>query len=357
MTHPDNSRPQSIFSGVVTGRCLLQVVGVRSATEYKSDKEADEFWLILEGDTPDHVLWLHPHWRYFGANDGFQMACETQMLELGQRPNTVPFTTCAGPEWQALTGLHLQAVHSPYLHAPPHTVTVAMSVQFGLHEKAIDGEPTASLLFDSEDMDEPYIMVISDDHHLGHWALNSDVQHYLNNTTPWTTVWNARWNTPPEPWDDRSHFEAIAALRAALQDFALWWQTQTDWPVSSRFRQSPMPELWQALDAACALQIALSHGLAYPPGVGCVDIDSRAQVAGQETNLLFGLGNNNFGLREQANAAYAEEMQRLRDGIVNVIRWMAWDDWHPLLGPESGGMYTQTKTRWNTLRHAYLAWF
>ena len=118
-----------------------------------------------------------------------------------------------------------------------------------------------------------------------------------------------------------------------------------------------MPELWQALDAACALQIALSHGLAYPPGVGCVDIDSRAQVAGQETNLLFGLGNNNFGLREQANAAYAEEMQRLRDGIVNVIRWMAWDDWHPLLGPESGGMYTQTKTRWNTLRHAYLAWF
>jgi hypothetical protein len=187
--------------------------------------------------------------------------------------------------------------------------------------------------------------------------LNSDVQSYLRIATPWDTLWNAPWTTPPEPWNDRAHFAAVAAFRETLQDFALWWQTQTDWPVSSRFRQSPMAELWQALEAACALQIALSHGLAYPHGVTGVDTAPAETSSPKETNLLFGLGSDDFGSREQAHAAYAEEMLRLRDGIVNVVRWMAWDDWHPLLGAESGDLYTQTKTRWTTLMQAYMAWF
>lgn len=187
--------------------------------------------------------------------------------------------------------------------------------------------------------------------------LSSDVQSYLSIAMPWDTLWSAPWTAPPEPWNDRAHFAAIAAFRATLQDFTLWWQTQTDWPVSSRFRQSPMAELWQALDAACALQIALSHGLAYLQGVAGVDSGTHAPLVSQETNLLFCLGSDDFGSREQANAAYAEEMQRLRDSIVNVMRWMAWDDWHPLLGSESGGLYTQTKAHWTTLMQAYMAWF
>lgn len=187
--------------------------------------------------------------------------------------------------------------------------------------------------------------------------LDSDVQSYLSIATPWDTLWNAPWNTPPEPWNDRAHFAAVAAFRATLQDFTLWWQTQTDWLVTSRFRQSPMAELWQALDAACALQIALSHGLAYPHGVTRVDTPFVEPSPPKETNLLFGLGAADLGTRERAYAAYAEEMQRLRDSIVNVMRWMAWDEWHPLLGSESGDLYVQTKARWKALMQAYMAWF
>lgn len=187
--------------------------------------------------------------------------------------------------------------------------------------------------------------------------LNSVVQCYLSIAMPWDTLWSAPWSTPPEPWNDDAHFTALATFREALHDFTLWWQTQTDWPVSSRFRQSPLAELWQALDAARALQIALSYGLAYPHGVTRVDTPFVELSPPKETNLLFGLGSDDFGLREQAHAAYAEEMQRLRDTIVNVMRWMAWDDWHSLLGNESGDLYTQTKVRWTTLMQAYMAWF
>jgi len=187
--------------------------------------------------------------------------------------------------------------------------------------------------------------------------LSSDVQSYLSITTPWDTLWSAPWNIPPEPWNDRVHFAALAAFRATLQDFTLWWQTQTDWPVSSGFRQSPLAELWQALDAACALQIALSHGLAYRHGDTGVDTAPVEPSRSEETSLLFGLGATDLETRERAYAAYSEEMQRLREGIVNVIRWMAWDDWHSLLGDESGDFYSQTKARWTTVMQAYMTWF
>ena len=118
-----------------------------------------------------------------------------------------------------------------------------------------------------------------------------------------------------------------------------------------------MPELWQALDIACALQTLLSHGLTYRQGIGGIDVGERALEDLEAINQLFGLGSDDLGSRVQGKAAYVEELQRLRAGIVNVMRWMAWDDWHPLLGSESGGLYTLTKTRWNTLGQAYLAWF
>jgi hypothetical protein len=118
-----------------------------------------------------------------------------------------------------------------------------------------------------------------------------------------------------------------------------------------------MVELWQALDAACALQIALSHGLAYPHGVTGVDTAPVEPSPPKETNLLFGLGAADLGTPHRAHEAYTQEMQRLRDDIVNLIRWMVWDEWYPLLGPESDGLYAQTKTRRNSLLQAYFAWF
>lgn len=356
MASSDNSHSRQPFSGIVTGRRLLQVVGVRCANEYKSDKDADEFWLILEGDTPDKVLWVHPYWQYFGANHGFQMAFEARLSELSQRPDTVPLIACAKPDWQVLVGLHLQEVHLPDLYSTPSTL--GLSFQFGLHEQATDGFPVANLLFDSDDLDEPYSMVVTGDRHLLHWALQSDVQGYVSNgALPWEISWSAPWNTPPAPWNEQAHYAALAHLRATLQDFTLWWQTQTEWPIATRSRHGPMADLWQALNAACALQIALSHGLSYPHGITGVDTAPVEPSHSEETNLLFGLGATDLGTRERAVAAYVEEMQWHRDGIVNAIRWMAWDDWHSLLGAESGILYSQTKVRWNTLLQAYVAWF
>lgn len=187
--------------------------------------------------------------------------------------------------------------------------------------------------------------------------LHSDVQSYLSFATPWETLWTSPWTTPPVPWNDHANFATVATFREGLQDFTLWWQTQTDWPVSSRSRQSPMSALSQALEAACALQIALSHGLAFPQGVIRVDPALVGRLASQDTNLLFGLGADDSVARQQAHADFAKELQRLRNGIVDVIRWMAWDDWHPLLGAESGGLYVQTKARWTTLMQTYMAWF
>lgn len=178
-------------------------------------------------------------------------------------------------------------------------------------------------------MDEPDFMLPSDNLNSGHYVLSMDVQRHLTNTTPWTTSWNV-------PWNDRAYVESIISLRIALQDFALWWQTQTDWPISPRKRKSPMPGLWQTLCAACALQILLCLGLVYRPGQG----------------------GDGFGLEVQGSSVYTEEIQRFRDAIVNWLRWMAWDEWYELVGPESDdGLYAQTKSRWNTLIRAYLTWF
>lgn len=333
----------------VRSRLLLRVLGFRTqGTAYRFDDDADQFWLALEGDAPDYVLWMKPDWRYFGPNFGFGMEAEKITLAYGEAPTLASNQFHFSPtHWQALCGMALQAVRLRTMYDPPHTA--ALSLQFAPLAQQADmavNVATASLLFDAPDLDEPLSMLISDDANLGHWALRGDVQQHFStsNVLPWEASWNAPWNTPPTPWNDRAHYVALAHFRAVLQDFAVWWQTQTEWAIPSRSRQGPAPGMWKAASDLCALQIVLGHQMVSHLGYGgWLDHD------GEEYKTTW--------CRFEVAAAYTDLAQCLGEGITDWMRWMAWDEWHALLGSESGGLYVTTKACWQELRRAYMAWF
>ena len=129
---------------------------------------------------------------------------------------------------------------------------------------------------------------------------------------------------PDTLWNDRAHFVALAHLRAVLQDFAVWWQTQTEWSISSRSRQGPAPGMWKAVGDLCALQILLGFQQTFQTAYGgWLDHD------GEEYGSAW--------CRFDGAAAYADLVQRLGAGITDWLRWMAWTCWYDLVAPESGG--------------------
>ena len=329
-------------------RLLLCVLGFRrQGVEYRSVDDADAFWLALEADAPEQVLWLNPDWNYCGPNYGFQMATEKIAMARGQMPMLAPGQFHYSPaHWQALCGMVLQAERSSALYDPPHTAALSLRLTPWVLPPCVSTNvPTASLLFDADDLDEPFTMLISDDAHLGHWARHRDVQSYfLNSVMPWEASWNSPRNTPPTPWNDREHFVALAHFRAALQDFAVWWQIQTEWPISSRSRQGPANGMWKAVGDLCALQIALGHHTVFQTSHGGW-LDHDGEEYGSAWCRLDGAW------------AYTDLAQRLGADITDWMRWMAWDEWHALLGPESGGFYVATKACWQEVRLAYMAWF
>ena len=343
MTSTDHFSPPDLCS-----RRLLRVLGFRrQGVEYRSVDDADAFWLALEADAPEQVLWLKPDWNYCGPNYGFQMATEKMALARGQTPMLVPGQFHYSPaHWQALCGMVLQATRSSTMYDPPNTAALSMRfTPWAQPSSSSTSASTASLLFDATDLDEPFTMLISDDAHMGHWALRSDVQPYFSNSAmPWDASWNTPWNTPPTPWNDRAHFVALAHLRAVLQDFAVWWQTQTEWSISSRSRQGPAPGMWKAVGDLCALQIVLGFQQTFQTAHGgWLDHD------GEEYGSAW--------CRFDGAAAYADLVQRLGAGITDWLRWMAWTYWYDLVAPESGGFYAATETRWQEVRRAYMAWF
>jgi hypothetical protein len=329
-------------------RLLLRVLGFRTqGAAYRFDDDADQFWLALEGDAPDQVLWMKPDWRYFGPNFGFGMVAEKITLAYGETPPLASNQFHYSPaHWQTLCGMVLQTVRSSTMYDPPHTA--ALSLHFApwvqLADMAVN-KATASLMFDAPDLDEPLNMLISDDANLGHWALCSDVQQHLstNNVLPWEASWNAPWNIPPTPWNDRAHFVALAHFRAVLQDFAVWWQTQTEWPISSRSRQDPAPGMWKAVGNLCALQIVLGFQQTFQTAHGGW-LDHDEEEYGSAWYRLDGA------------TAYTDLAQRLGAGITDWLRWMSWDEWHALLGPESCGFYAVTKACWQEVIRAHMTW-
>lgn len=330
-------------------RLLLRVLGFRTqGAAYRFDNDADQFWLALEGDASDQVLWMKPDWRYFGANFGFGLEAEKISLAYGESPILASNQFYYSPtHWQALSGMMLDPERSLTIYDLPHTVSFGVQlVPWMKHPNSGAKPSTARLLFDSPDMDEPSTMLISDDAGLGHWALRSDVQQHFptNNVLPWETSWNAPWNTPPTPWNDRGHFVALARFRAVLQDFAVWWQTQAEWPIPSRSRQGPTPGMWQAVGELCTLQIALGHHQVFQTSHGGW-LDHDGEEYGSAWCSLNGA------------AAYTDLAQRMGAGITDWMRWMAWTYWYDLVAPETGGFYAATETRWQEVCRAYMAWF
>jgi hypothetical protein len=109
-------------------RRLLRVLGFRrQGVEYRSVDDADVFWLALEADAPEQVLWLKPDWNYCGPNYGFQMVTEKIALPRGQTPMLAPGQFHYSPtHWQALCGMVLQAERSSTLYDPPHMAVLSL---------------------------------------------------------------------------------------------------------------------------------------------------------------------------------------------------------------------------------------
>lgn len=322
-------------------RLLLRVLGFRrQGVEYRSVDDADAFWLALEADTPEQVLWLKPDWNYCSPNCGVQMATKKITMARGQTPVLSPGQLHYSPaHWQALCGMVLQAERYSTMYDPPHTAALSLHLTpWAQPPSASTNVSTASLLFDATDLHERFTMLISDDAHLGRWALRSDVEYFsTNNDLPWETSWNT-------PWNDRAHFVALAHFRAILQDFAVCWQTQTEWAIPARLRQGPAPGIWKAMGDLCALQIALGHQQVFQTSHGGW-LDHDGEEFGTAWCSIDGA------------AAYTDLVRGLGADITNWLLWMAWDEWHALLGPESGGFYATTNACWQEVCRAHMAWF
>jgi hypothetical protein len=237
----------------LVGRRLLQICGSRTVgRQYRFYGESDNFWLALESDTPEQIIWLSPQWKYRGPNTGFQLGVEAQVLEVGQQP-TLPIGSSkySPPSWQALTGLFLSQVHSKSAYEEPHVAALALSFK-----PALSDPNSALLLFDSPDLDDPFVMDISDDKLLRHWALREDVLDYLN--TP-RRAWDTPWNTPAYPWDSVTHFDALSNFRRELQIFLLWLTSEVSLHFSVVFKVFPLELLWSAAKQISQFEIALAQ--------------------------------------------------------------------------------------------------
>lgn len=243
------------FEGELTGRRLLLVFGSRTLNaKYRFSGESDNFWLALESDTPEQIIWLSPQWKYRGPNTGIELGVEAKVLEVGQQPALpIESSKYAPPSWQALTGLFLSQVHSKSAYEEPHVAALALSFK-----PALSDSNSALLLFDSRDLDDPFIMVISDDKLLRHWALREDVLDYLDLPR---RAWDTPWNTPVYPWDFEQHFKVLSKFRQELQGFVLWLTTEAVLLHPKIPDAFPTAELWTALRKLSVFEIALARGL------------------------------------------------------------------------------------------------
>lgn len=344
MTCADHPSQPDVYS-----RMLLRVQGIRThGRAYRFEGDADQFWLALAGDVPEQVLWIKLDWRCCDAIAGFAMVTEVVTMACAELPTSASNQFHYNPpHWQALCGMTLQALHmSTGYEQPP--LAAPLSVQLTPWVQQADmavNVASARLLLDSSDLERLLTLLVSDEANLGHWALRSDVQKHLdsNKVWPWEVSWNASWNTPPGRWNDQAHFVALAHFRGVFQDFAVWWQTQTDWEIASRLRQGPTPGMWKAVGNLCAMQILLGCQLVFRGGYGgWLDHD------GEEFGTAWYMVDGKVEFNDLARSLGA--------GITDWIRWMAWDEWHALLGSESGGFYVTTKVGWQKVLRAHMAW-
>ncbi len=337
------------FDRDLVGRRLLQVCGSRTAgTKYRFSDEADIFWLAVEGDTPQQIIWLSPQWKYRGANIGFELDVEVKQLPVGQMPtaaNGMVSSSYSQPTWQALTGLYLYNIHSRngYEQQSVDPLTLYFARQF---ESSVNvtNMPMAKLSFDSPDLDEPYVMGVSGDKELRHWALRSDIQLSLADILCADGIIKTRRNIPPAPWCDKEHLMALNVFYVSLQTFAIWWQTQTDWPITTKKRQGPAPGMWLAVQALASFQIALHEGNRMQSNHGGW-LDHDGEEYGESW------------VRLTHAFEYEELAQSVREHAVNWMRYMAWDEWQSLLADGPLELEDFTRTKWRQVCSNYISWY
>lgn len=246
------------FEGELPGRRLLQVSGSRTlGAKYRFSDAADTFWLALESDTAEQIIWISPQWQYCGPSAGFELRMNSQVLEVGRLPTMKAGDfKYAAPSWQALTGLFLSEIQIKSAYDEQRGAALMLS--FSPVSVPLPNLNTAKILFDSPDLDEPFIMVTSDDKVLGQWVLRGDVQGYLN--TP-RRAWDAPWNTPVYPWDFKQHFEVLSKFRQELQGFLLWAATEAGLQYPRTLSAFPLGKLWTVLRELSVFEIALAWGI------------------------------------------------------------------------------------------------
>ena len=333
----------SAFWGTLIGRRLLLVYGARHEnTNYRFDDQAAYFCLALEGDTPSQVVWLLPTWQYRGPNFGFDLDVKVQHLGVGLLPELKsPCAWVQRPQWQALSGLCLQTIKSKTLYDAAHVA--ALSLQFAPQpfDEGVGKKSSTALLFDAEDLDEPFLMMVSDDKRLGHWVLRDDVQYFAK-LEP--IPWNTPWTTPPHPWNNWAHFTALSELRAEFQILTLWWTTQTRWPVDAQMRHAPAAALWQALTALSQWHIALAQGMHW------VERDtSWRDRDGDEVDRAW----------VNLSGGYAC-VQNMATDLQSVLpTWQEWADlkkWELLCAGGDAGLLGDLRLRLRALLQAYSRW-
>jgi hypothetical protein len=252
-TEPKQYKNGDQFEGELSGRRLLQIRGSKSSgTKYSFSDNVDIFWIALESDTPELIIWISPTWKYLGPNTGFVLGLETLVLEAGQLPTLqIGSTPFVPPWWQALTGMFLAEVHIKSAYEERHIAALTLSFK-----PTLSDSNSALLEFDSSDLDDPFFMLIKDDKLLGHWALREDVQGFLNMPR---RAWDTRWNTPVYPWNFTQHFDALSKVRHELQGFMLWLTTEAGLQYPKVHNAIPNELLWMAMLELSVFEIALAH--------------------------------------------------------------------------------------------------
>jgi hypothetical protein len=336
------------FDGLV-GRRLLRVYGLRNAgTTCQFENEADIIWLALEGDSPEQIIWMSPQWSYRGPNFGFDMGVvQSRVLAIWQLPTfIVDESLYAPPVWQMFAGLFLcdiqaRSAYDQHTSAPPLTLHFARVFRPSVATSEV---PTGTLSFDSPDLDEPYVMDIADVGDIGHWCLRRDVQLSLVKKEADKFTANAATDAVAAPWNDKNHLNDLLVLYATLQEFALWWQTQTNWAIEGRKRQGPMPELWRALNALARFQIALIEGNQFQTEHGgWLDSD------GDDYDEAW--------VRLRHKHEYSDLAQNVHEHVVNWMRWMAWDEWQALVGGDTVAFEEATRIKWQGVSQSYMNWY
>lgn len=336
------------FEGELKGRRLLRVYGLRTTgTKYTFDCEADCIWLAFEGDTPHQHIWFSPQWRYCGPNAGFEMGVGNPLvLAVWNLPTfIVDESLYAPPTWQALTGLYLCKIRSgsTYDQQNAAPLTLYFSRELKSSEAYSDAH-TAMLRFDSADLDEPYVMDISGDTMLRHWALRSDIQLSLADILFADGVISTRRVMPPAPWGDKEHLIALNVFYFSLQSFVIWWQTQTDRPIATKKRHGPAPGMWLAVKVLASFQIALHEGNRMQSNHGAW-LDHDGEEYGEAWVSL----THDF--------EYEELAQSVREHAVNWMRYMAWEEWQSLLADGSPELEDLTRTKWHQVCSNYMNWY